>query len=568
MLRVPKRSLFFALVALAAGFYFHQFVLLQLWRSISGQFVLSTIISLLGVALWTRLAVRWPGATDASAFEVGRRDLAAAGALFLASLVTWALFAFPNLSASVHTFGDEDHHLLTTRETWQYLRTYFSGTLPTGGGPNAYRYPGLIYFWAQFFSGFSPVVGFYERLSLFFPFAATSLVAFLWCRLEAIAILPSVIFGLLFATSPLLLTYTTDFYLDIGHPVLAIAAFALLARFFRGSNRSGVGSAVCASLLFFVRDNALPTTAVVAFALFCQTLYRDRSPRGFRRGTVLGVLTLLPPVLYLVLKTRATLVDTARLSVQNLFLQDYVTFFAYLLFYCGPYFLLGALTRRRLFLGLLALAFVGELLVYGLFQPGWIPWSRNYMMFLGPLAGMGILGLASLPRNPTAYRAALGILGLQVVFQGYGLIAQFNRNEYFHENEIRFEYREFFARIARETPDACAAGILTNVPIAIPWSWRQALPALGPCQLSPIVASPGSPFADFSELLKQHAARPTPFFIYQWRRARTHIPVLQALPSAPPPPRDLPQGVKLLFSQPDPWSEGEAGLALYRWEKP
>ncbi len=483
------------------------------------------------------------------------------------SLVCWALWSLPRLFLPLQTFGDEDYHFTTTIRMQEYLATLAGGRMPDGAGPHLLRYPALFYLLLGVFPNLDftdPHYVFFQRLPLAIPYVALVIASYAFAIRLGSDKTRAWLLSLVTATSPLLLCYTSDKFLDISHPLLFFAGFASLTL---GAlrHRSWFAVAIwCAGLLPLLRDNGLPTTLVLAGAVALFELFGGR----FVSAAVAFVVGAGPGLAYYVLKTLGTAVDSARLSASHLGQQDYDLFFAYLPVYlpwalvltagCGLWAWRG--TARRVVLCATVASLLGQMAIYALFEPGWMPWSRNYLMFFGQVLFLGCVGAPTRGVRRALFFA--GALGLNVATNIYLNCFELPRNRLFHEPIAVYRYDHLSSFIAAN-PEVLPPNstVYMSVPAAVPLAFK-VVPFPG-IEFKPVYFS-DSPvdwrsFISFPELLRRVPSE-SRYFLFHWRVSRGVFKVGRS--AVPRPSAQEIAGYRILFESEDPLSDGNAGLML------
>jgi hypothetical protein len=462
--------------------------------------------------------------------------------------------------------GDEDFHFPVSKLMQEYLSSYLHGEIPAGPGPLVLRYPSLFYLVFALFPNLSfdsPSYGFFQRLPLAIPYFALVWATYSFTYRITKNNLYSLLMSCLTATSPVLLCYTSDKFLDIGHPILFFVGFLSLLLGVRG-NRSSLAIAIwCASLMPLVRDNALPSALLLATFVAVHELVERR--------IVSAVIALLvgcwPGAAYYVLKSLASSVDSARLSVSNLAQQDYGLLFAFLPVYIPwavvllcLYSIVSLRRSSGIWMPVVILSSVGaQLAIYALFEPGWMPWSRNYLMFFGQFLALGVYALSVVP----AERGQLVkvMLSMNIATNVYLNYSELNKNRIFHEVSVMYRYDQLMDFIKKNpvlVPPQ--AEIAMSVPVAIPLSFR--IEQQG-ANLKPIYYADSA--ADWRSLMSfEEFVRRVPerhkLLLYHWRTSRA---LFKASGSSVSRPSNEQLGAyRILFESVDPLSDGASGFLL------
>jgi hypothetical protein len=458
----------------------------------------------------------------------------------------------------------------------EFLAQYMNGTIPDGPGGYAYyltRYPSLLYllFGATPNINFAhPYHPFFQRLPLVLPYLllvwACYGAALRFSRDKLVALL----FCVVTASSPVLLCYTSDKFLDIGHPILFFMGFIALAVGVL-QDRSWLSVAVwSASLMPLVRDNALPTTLVLVGAVAVYELSRAR----FAASVVALFVGCWPGVAYYLTKSAVTSIDSTRLSYNNIWQQNYGLFFGYLPVYipwaflllgcCGLVALGWRSWSQRFIVSSLVASLFAQLAVYAIFEPGWMPWSRNYLMFFGQVVALACLGF--LVYRATHRRLWVLILTLNVATNAYLNFFELTRNRLFHESIAIFHYDKL-KTFMLSNPSVVPHGstIHVSVPVVfphLPFSSMQ-IPRDTGVMFNPIIFAGYifdwrslMSFRDFIERAPQDAK----YLMFHWRVSR--LLFNHGRSNAARPTGEELAGFRVLFEAVDPFSDGLTGMIL------
>ena len=412
------------------------------------------------------------------------------------------------------------------------------------------------------------------------PFLATALIAFLGTRLVTDNRRFATGVGLLAATSPLLIAYTMDRYLDIGHPPLFLAAgFAGWFALQRSRPAALTVLACCAAILPLIKHNLYPTSLLLAGWIGLAALPHWRSPGTLVRHVHAFLLATVPPSLIYLIISNFNRLDADRLSIYNIKLQRYdllalhTPLYLPLLVVLAPLSLIligrkpwKSLTRLPAwFPVVLGASMAIQLLAYAVFQPVWMPWSRSYVMFWCQplLLTVVTLGLPRF-RNWLPGRNLLLLVAASLITQVVIGHRELNRNVVFHENEVWYDFPVLWEAIENGPREAIGSNpVYMNAPLYPPLSQR--IPHPPPIRLEWVTPSEQQLIEDrllnwnaFSALLPADAE----WALYHYHDFRSRMAKLHTW-RVSRPPNTIP-GWEKITEITDPLSEGHAGVILYR----
>lgn len=590
-----------AIVAFSVVCFF-QIGLLQLWRALPVIGQAAPILVLLALAIvfaawgWRLDLLAAPQVLEEARTPPPQKQKPIPTLVWLLplilGLVLWGFTVLPHLDRTIDTWGDEDFHFLMTTQIGDYLSGYLGGDIPPGPARHSWRYPDLMYLLhCAFANPFFQNQGspFWQRLPLVLPFLATVLtVALVAWRLLGQASL-ALLCAALVATSPTLLAYTADKYLDIAHPLLAVIASYGIYRSLDGVGGSlhqsldkkptawWVTTAVAACLLTFVRDNTAPTTLAFGLAVSAIAYWQTRR---IAAALLLLATATLPFFLFYFMKVRYTQIDANRLEVKNLFHQDYGVFFQMLPVYVPFPFLILSLVAAwasddrevQIFALVSGSALWGQLAIYGLFETGWMPWSRNYLMFFGQFTVLALVGAHEAIRLRPRWSPVVAVLLGLGILANLGIDTLFlNRNKWFHEAEIRYDYERLFTESRDKGLIADHETVYMNFPTyaRIAFDYAGARVGAPHAQFIEVKFKPGSnafeivDFMTFEELASR-LPQDARLVLFHWRDSHSMVPALRDLKRVARPSQAELSGWTILADITDPWSRGADGMLLLK----
>jgi hypothetical protein len=559
---------------------FIEFFLLQPWRNIPPLMNVPAFVALpLGAFFLTYVA---NACVQYAAFGADQRPIdtpqpsksgQTAGwiTVVVLSLIVWGLSAGLLLNRPLNVFGDEEFHLTHLMDIDTYFAEAYIHLHTVKSGVGDMHYPGVLYVIAINSAALLPQdmkLGAYRGSLLIWYVGFNSLVysfaSKFFARREAL------LFTLSSVLSGCLLTYTTDFYLDIS-----LAFFFLLMSV---NLYGGFAYAMAAGLATLTRDSAVPASLLTAMVLGIVLLLQKTSrPRRWADVALLAGLAAGPGLLFTLIKqTTTNSDDRVRLAFEHIAHQHYGLFLLSLPVYGSPIIIGGALATLspRLWKSNKALLVIwgsiaAELLIYALFVPTWMPWSRNFLMFIGQITVLAAIGLHALAKTRPAMQKFMPyLLGISAVFQAGILIAYFNNNMIFHENEVWLPYDRLLDCMDKNADKLAGNSIAVQTPMHFPSSfvyelnrhYRQQLPMT----FMPILWQGKSfdekNFMTFTDAVarmdKSH------FLIFHWMRPSSFVEAVHATPTVERPSQTELADFEVLCSYDDQHSEGRNGVML------
>ncbi len=576
-----RAALFFYL-----AFVFVQLGVYQLWRaepSWSGApawpafLILS--IALSGIA-WGLLRLAPEDAVDERP-RWQRGDWLYASVVLAVGLAMWAVFVRPDLQRTIDTWGDEDFHFSMVQFVANYMARYLRGDIPAEMLPRGYRYPDLLptidALLANEAWGTTGAPWAY-RISLGVWSVATAGVGY-WAARRLIGDRRvSLALALLLATSPLLLCYATERYLDIAHPLFAILLFVELYALIASPTSTAAYSVIAAAgFLSFVRDNTAPTTLLTVLVA-AGYVFWHRAP-GWRRWAhaALMVLAGVAPLLaYYRFKSLSTSVDAGRVALRHLSAQNYSDFFMMFPYYVPFVFVVLAFfaptgdNKRRIAAASCFVSLGAQLFAYAVFQPGWMPWSRNYLMFYGQVVACGLIGAQALLTTWPRFRPAVLLLCVAgTTWNVWASSRELGRNVVFHEAVLRYDYPRLFEALAGGVLPAGATLYMNYPSDDTAWAMAAGLHPIGDVKVEKIKFDPKTSgyslrdfmtFAELRERLPQEAE----YVLFHWHEPTTRVPILANWKNAPRPTSTELADFEILGEFVDPISTGHNGMVLLR----
>ncbi|MEK7397661.1 MAG: hypothetical protein AAB116_12085 [Candidatus Poribacteria bacterium] len=511
--------------------------------------------------------------------SVRLRDLFSVIGLLALTVVSWRVWSYPFLSGIIGTWGDEDFHFGMTSLVSGYLAQYFHGEIPGHMAPSALRYPDAMLILNTLFV--NPFFGnqdnsFWHRFPLLIPYLGLVVIVYAVALNILRDFRASLLLSLPIAVCPIMLSLTSEKYLDVGHPFFFFLASFFLYEAIRTSDfRMAILSGLSSGFLSLIRDNSAPTTMLYGGALLLLGFMGSEADlfRKLRNAVVPFLAATVPFVMFYFLKQKTTNIDVDRLRLANVFEQDYILFFRMAVIYLpipsvlGIFAFFHGTVRHNFAILVIFGSLVAQLMIYGLFQPGWMPWTRNYMMFLGQALFMGLLAIHQLIQFAKKLRPALlaiSVFGLGLnVFVG---ATELGRNRIFHENENRFAYDQLMLFLAENQTEFGNETLYLHVPIEIPTSFEKAVQTANvrfrfwPVYFDEQKVSFNN-FMGFEDFI-QRLPSDFRYLIYCWRNPQTLSMVINNYPHPQKPSSEQLKNYRVLLEAIDPWSEGRYGLML------
>lgn len=433
----------------------------------------------------------------------GWSDLGALAALSLFAVAFSEFILCSTIDFVPHTWGDEDFHHIVGNGLTRFVTEWGWLNLGQHYFPQSVRYPVLYYAYIHqvgtlLSTGES--IAFFRRCG-YGPFVATILLVYWVARDVGCGRLLSFLFGMSIAVDGLLIAYLNSLYLDLPHvPILFAGGYLAYKAMTDLSITKFASGTLLIGLAPLVRDSVLPGVAIflTLSAIGFAFLYWKKFPRVsiFRPllyVSLVVVFGLFPGVSYVIAKSLMSSVDVGRLSISNMLQQDYRMFFAVLMIHL-PFWILVALVW---YVGIRTpiekrdgpqsgrwfarpetwswLAIVGyslmELALYSGFQLGWMPWSRNYLMFLGLIyvAGFIIIHKINSYDVMTASTVILPALIATIIFKILITVSFMGRSVIYNENEVLNDYKKLKECLLIHS---IGKRVAVHIPIQLPYSFR------------------------------------------------------------------------------------------------
>lgn len=556
-----RQSPFHVLLLFFACFaFFVYFGLLQAWKSI--PFVSSfedlaviVVLGLFSVFVFSAAKCRLPF-TSANLGQL--HDILFA----LCTSLLWFVIFFPELNRPFSSSGDEGHHFIATAEYSKYLMSYLNGNIPKEEFNSFfhYRYTGYFYLVGSIFV--NDIFGtlnssFFQRLVLLVPYLGSGLLILNMLRAYKVYGVPKSLIVLMILTSPILLSFTLVKYIDIWQ-----VYFLFLTFYFIWKNETVENSryflliVISCSLLPLFRENILPTCVVIyCYLVFC--IIKMPRTNWLRSFIALG-LSVMPIFIFMMLKAYSGMAEAGRLSLVNVVDQDYSLFVLMLFFYIPFTFLaliylfksIGQKYKENVFVQVLLASLFVQAIVYFLFEPGWIPWTRNYLMLFPQLFLVSLLGCIHYYSSIKMVRVLLIFVLIANVF---GLYALKNGSKYFFENEINTSY-EGLANYISLNADKFEGQLIHS---QMPNLYHPSLDRLG---IRNKLSRKFERYASFPRL--QYLSKGGKYYLFHWRESSTLVPRINQMPSIAKPNNAQLKGFNILYQYIDPWSNGARGYLL------
>ncbi len=563
----------------------YQFGILQIWRFIrplaqfSGEAVFIVIVA--AGFLFIKLLLNLINYSDIETVAIaGTKDMSGTAERFfagqkrlvvtvIAGIVCWGVWILPELNrVPSYLSGDEFYHFTVSRGTLSYLAQYIESGFPIAPDSGGAKYPSLMYLlYAPFAAINTP---FMQRLPLILPFLMCIILTYLIS--QDIVGVPriSALNSLLVATSPLLLSLTSDKYLDIGHPaVFMFVCFGFYKSVKTGNIKWQVITAVSAGLLPLIKDNAVPTAFIAGAGLFYLRVKKFWTLQRSGQGVLLLAAACLPGVMYVFMKSQNVCGDAERLAFQNIYIQDYRLFFMFLALYSPIAFVfmspLGLFRDKQnvLFAVFLLGSLTGQFFVYAMFFPGWIPWTRNYLMFYGQIAVCGIMGMSTALKY--IRHGSWWIIFICFISLAFNLIfgaLNVRKNVFFHELETGYPYDHLSEYINNNKTTFNNSEIYVHVPASMS-KFRVNIPEVN-VKIIPVSACGAAAknsmmsFEEFEECLPASAR----YCLFHWRISRAHVPAAE-FPKVRKPELLGRKNIRVIAEFSDARSDGNIGIMLF-----
>lgn len=592
-----RRSTFTFIAALVFFCWLLQFVGHQIWRYYPMMDLdnptegIPVLLALLSLAFLPAFFMARNAATPQAPaqqsgishhWRAGGRNWLLAAAIIALALINWAVFARDAAFFPLHVYGDEFFHSERTTMVRDYiveLWAYFTGERSDAPFHSAHFifYPSLAYLVNATFSGAlgdSAALA-NQRLALLPHFLAIGAVTFACTLVLSGSRRLAFFVALLPASAPLLLSYTMSFYIELQYvAVYLLSAFLLHRGIEKQDDRTVWAALLIASAGPIIRESTVPLAACIGAAgLFYFLRKNPISGKPDVRSAALALyplaLTLTPFLLFYAAKTSYTDWDQTRMANANILRQDYGTLLGYSLLYltpAWPVLAIAALFTKRFSDRVIVIAMWagigGTLLLYGRFLPGYMPWTRNYLMFYAPILMLMVIGAAHLYRSFGPRRAALALpalLGASALFNVGMSGTYLNSNVLFHESEAVFDDGAITDYIRRHASDFAGQTLYGQHPVFQP-SPVQALKDTVRYEEVPSLAKK-SQFFPFSKIVAELPAGQR-YLLFHYYQNRSRPAAFAGLPAAKRPTRAELKGFRILAESPDPWSAGHTGTLL------
>jgi hypothetical protein len=376
------------------------------------------------------------------------------------------LIIYPDLSRPINLFGDEDFHIIST---FNYNSIIFNTSHFQLNTDNIIqsvgRYPGLHHFLAS-------IVGskdYYFRdaqFYLYFLFLGLTIVILLISRINSK--LSIYLTLLLFLLSPLNITYFENYYIDLLIPFLVFTTLVAIYSYAETKDNFWLLIAIFSILITpFLRQHMLPTSIIFSLATML-IAYKNyhKKPLKYVLITLIFLTALFPLLFYIYTITNYYHNDQTRVFIKNIFKQDYPILILLSPIYIPAIIFLNNLFIKKDFFIFVALtSLFAQLLLYGMFEPGWMPWSRNYLSFVGQIFFLVIFinkkkDIKIFIKNNLSFILLFILIFISSVYYSK------NNNTLFSENENRIRYDYALNYIQKNySPNK---KIFFQVPIAVP----------------------------------------------------------------------------------------------------
>jgi len=489
-----------------------------------------------------------------------------AGKTFIIILIV-LLLCSPWLNLPIHTWGDEDHHFQIFSAQISYLKQYLSFQIPEGPAPSVNRYPSLVNLISLPFISIlwgNSLLILLQRISSIITLVFLIYFLFKVIKKNGLDLVSQFNFVVAYICTPLLFSFITDRYLDVAHPFFMCVSiwFAIQTSKYKIKNYA-LTAALLGGLTSLVRDNTFPFNFVLSLCLagICWQKF------DFKFSIKILILASLPTLIYILVKQNASgLVDSQRLSLSNIVNQDLGLFFNFWFFYfpiCSSVlFFLGVkkLFEERHYLIIILVFFTlfFQLFLYLVFQPGWIPWARNYLMFYGCIVAISLYGYINYIQKNQLLRILM-ILTILTNFFIYFFL--FKNNKFFHQNEIVFRYDEALTDL--KDLNLKKGDLYMNAPLLVPYSLTK---EISDANINPNIFYPhlnklnGFKFLTFKEILSD--LNKQKYILFHFREAKSFMSILNNFPFVRRPTEEELRGFKILRTYFDPWSENQNGLMI------
>lgn len=347
-----------------------------------------------------------------------------------------------SLARTTNLFGDEDFHFGAINSVYSLIISPIDAFFNISDINTFFgRYP-LLHHYISALTGSSEYLfrdgQAYSYFSLVFLVAVT-------CWLSPLGRLTGLISIFALGFSPLAYSYLSNLYSDVYIPIFTLLGFISLYSFSKTNSwKWFVIGCGFFSLVVFLRQHMLPTFMVGILGL----LFFVFKNYGFTKRTIfLMILTLIvcvvPIFIYLITVTMFFHSDAGRVSLSNVFEQDLYLFVLMFFVYIPSAFFIFYRSNAFGWVGVfLLLSVLGQLSLYMLFEPGWMPWSRNYLSFSGQFIFFMLLAFSTEKKLICSLRKYYVALSAMVLFSLSGIYSYKNNDVLFGENENIMPYEE------------------------------------------------------------------------------------------------------------------------------
>lgn len=485
-------------------------------------------------------------------------------ALVIVSTI-WMLAVTPWIALPPHIYGDETHHFQRILEEIGWWHGRLRGEALPFPGPWFVFYPSLGYLpsvalGAWFDWDFSTNAIAMARSSLAFWLVLTAVASYKlvlevnfsrkWHEYLVLALLLS---------WPLMYAYQLSIYVEFQYVPLQLTSLFFALRYLRtGCHQAWIVAIGFAALSTLVRESSWPFALSISAFLSAREVFQKHYFWG-SWGVIGGTL---PFFLYFSARYLYTAGghDGQRLSIAHLWQQDWLQ-----LLLMSPYYLsvAGCLAilafvwtfaqmnrAERMLLGAICVpSLTLTLLEYGVFLPGWMPWSRNYLMLLAPLIVIVLIS-SKYALERWNGRLATATIVACVALNAYVLLKPLVDNRYFHENEAIFDVQRLL-KDARIPADAeifdCRPEFFRHV-----------------SELSRVKnVCPGTSGFFPWNVVREQIPENAQYVLYYHYRNRSLPKALSKQPTADPAPQED-ERFEVLSRRDDPFSGGVIGASLLK----
>ena len=243
------------------------------------------------------------------------------------------------------------------------------------------------------------------------------------------------------AVSPLQAGFTSYLYLDLVIPAIVIVILLCVHRFELTSDRSALDSALLLACVLPLIKQSMATSFLCFIAFYFWNFKRERYPFLFSR-----LILVAFPICFLIAQAHAIDIDRGRLNLSNIFLQEYWKLFVMAPIYMpGVVFVLCDFVRRKRFclspsVLLAGSIFTVQLLLYAIFEPGWMPWSRNFLALEGVVVFVSVLFASDCVFKNRGWTTAASLIVVPLCFASLISYQRETSNFFYGEIESAFDY--------------------------------------------------------------------------------------------------------------------------------